>query len=307
MPTVAISTSSFGQISAEPLAALKAAGFAVKGNPHGRKLTPDESRTFLADADALIAGTEWLDDGVLEAAPKLRVISRVGTGLDNVDLDAARRRGIAVHNTPDAHVPAVAELTLAGLLDVLRRLSWADRQVRDGRWDKPMGRLLAGKTVGIVGMGRVGRALRELLRPFGASVLAYDLRPDPSLTDVSWLDLDSLLARSDVVSLHVSSNDGGPLLGGDRIARMKEGAVLVNVARGGVVDEAALADALRAGRLGGAYLDVFENEPYEGPLVEFDSVVLTPHIGSYAAESRVRMEAQATATVIRHFAREDGA
>ncbi|MEM7049146.1 MAG: phosphoglycerate dehydrogenase [Acidobacteriota bacterium] len=299
MKRVVISTSSFGKISRHPLDLLADAGCEVILNPHGRKLTPAESRELLADADGLIAGTERLDREILAAAPRLRIISRVGTGLDSVDLDAAEELGIKVLNTPDAHVPAVAELTLAGMLAVLRQIAFADRRVRAGQWTKPMGRLLFGKRVGIVGMGRVGRYLRGLLQPFMVELLAHDLEPDPSLEDVRWVGLAELLERSEVVTLHVS---GGRLLDADAIASMLPGAVLVNVARGGVVDEAALAEALSSGHLAGAHLDVFEDEPYEGPLTDLDNVLLTSHIGSYAAECRVAMELEATEKVIAHFA-----
>src|SRR5262245_39222116 len=157
--TVAVSTSSFAAESSRPLDRLRERGFDVRLNPHGRQLSPDETQSFLDGAIGLIAGTEKLGGDCLRAHPDLKVISRVGVGIDNVDLAAARELGIAVVNTPEAHVDAVAELTLAGILGALRHLPDCHAGIRSGKWKKPMGRLLRGKTVGIIGLGRVGRAL----------------------------------------------------------------------------------------------------------------------------------------------------
>lgn len=303
MARVLISTSSFGRYDQRPLELLVAAGHEVRANPHGRRLTPAESREMLAPAVGLVAGTEELSAEVLAAAPHLQVISRCGVGLDGIDLEAAAERGITVLRTTDAHVGPVAELVLGGLLDVLRRISAADRGVRAGAWDKPMGRLLGGKTVGIVGLGRTGRRLVELLAPFAVAVLAFDPVEDRAFADahrVTYGSLDTVLENADIVSLHLEySAEQHHLLDATRIATMRPGAILVNAARGGLVDETALAAALAAGHLGGAYLDVFEREPYAGPLAELDQVVLTPHIGSYAVEGRVAMETEAAENLLR--------
>ncbi|MCI0395258.1 MAG: phosphoglycerate dehydrogenase [Chloroflexi bacterium] len=302
---VFISTSSFGNMDRQPLAMLEAAGIVYRLNPYGRKLKPEESVQLLVGVDGLIAGTELLDRGVLAQAPRLRIVSRCGTGLDSVDLAAAAELGIRVTNTPDAHVDAVAELTLAGILDLLRRVSCADHLVRQGQWVKPMGRLLRGKTVGIVGLGRVGKALVQLLQPFAVTVLAYDPYQDPVFAGqygVRYIPLEELLGAADVVSLHLSySRELRHFVDGTRLALMKPEAILVNVARGGLVDEAALAACLQSGRLAGAYLDTFEQEPYQGPLAGLENVVLTPHIGSYAAEARLRMEMEAVENLLRFF------
>lgn len=314
-PRVLVSTSTFGRVSRRPLELLEAAGVRYRLNPHGRKLTPEESAELLADADGVIAGTETLSREVLGRAPRLKVISRVGTGLDGVDLAAAGELGIRVAHTPDAHVDAVAELALGGMLAVLRHLAAADRGVRAGGWHKPMGSLLAGKTVGIVGLGRIGKALLRLLTPFGGTRLACDPRPEAELAGhggVRYVGLDELLAESDLVTLHAApapapgGDGGGPLLDRRRLARMKPGAVLINTARGGLVDETALAEAIAAGRLAGAHLDVFAEEPYHGPLSGLDNVLLTPHIGSYAAECRLRMEVEAVENLLAGLAAAGG-
>jgi len=298
---ILISTSSFGRSGRQPLDLLEQAGCDVSLNPHGRTLTSAEAAALLADADGVIAGTEKLTREVLASAPRLKVVSRCGTGVDGVDLAAAKELGIGVFNTPDAHVDGVAELTLAGILDVLRMVSQADRGVRAGEWRKPMGRLLRGKTVGIVGLGRVGKAVASLLQPFGVWLLAHDPREDSSfavLHGVSYVSLDTLLQEADVVTIHAPGARGA-ILDAAAVGRLKAGAVVVNTARGGLVDEEALADALEQGRLAGAFLDVFGTEPYSGRLAKLPNAVLTPHIGAYATECRLRMENEAATNLLR--------
>src|SRR5688572_22076626 len=203
---VLISTSSFAMHSREPLDRLEGWGASYRLNPHSRKLTADEVGALLSDVDGLIAGTEPLTRDVLRRAPRLRAISRCGTGLDNVDLEAAAELGIEVRNTPEAHVDGVAELALAGMICILRKVTQADRSVRNGEWKKPMGRLLRGKSVGLVGLGRVGKRLVELLAPFEVVLLASDPTKSPEFVarhGVEYTELDDLLARADVVSLHL--------------------------------------------------------------------------------------------------------
>lgn len=284
---------------------LKSAGFEYRLNPHGRKLTPAESAGLMRDIDGLIAGTEKMDHELLSSLPNLKVISRVGTGLDSIDLAAAEELGIKVYNTPDAHVEAVAELTLAGILDVFRQMSRAERDVRGGAWRKPMGRLLHGKTVGIIGLGRIGKALVKLLHPFDVMVLAFDPFQDADFAaeyQVEYRAVEAILPEADVVSLHLPySKENYHFFDGRLLSLMKHDAILVNCARGGLVDEDALLAHLQAGNLAGAYLDTFEKEPYTGPLTTIDNVLLTPHIGSYAAECRLRMEIEAVENLLSYF------
>jgi D-3-phosphoglycerate dehydrogenase len=299
---VLISTSSFARHSREPLELLEGFGATYRFNACGRKLSEDEIASLLHDIDGLVAGTEPLTRQVLRRAPRLRAISRCGTGMDNVDLEAAAELGIKVCNTPEAHVDAVAELALATILSTLRHLAEADRAVRSGEWKKPMGRLLRGKMVGFVGMGRVGKRLVQLLAPFEVSIQAADPCVDPEFERshaVRYTALDELLESADIVSLHLPySAELHHLVDRRRIRCMKSDAILVNCARGGLVDEEALYEALRDGHLGGAHLDTFEREPYEGPLSTLSNVSLSPHIGSYAMEGRIRMETEAVANLI---------
>lgn len=296
---IAWSTSSFGKESARPLELLAKAGFEVRANPHGRTLTTDEALKHLDGVLGLVAGTEKLTAELLRQLPRLKCISRVGVGMDSVDVSAAKELGITVVNTPAAHVDAVAELTLAGLLALLRKVPQSDASIRGGGFDKPMGRLLRGKTVGFVGCGRVARALASLLAPFDCPLLAHDVHHEAG-SAIRYVELDELLAASDVVSLHLPyAKSAHHLIGAAQLGKLKKDAILVNTARGGLVDEAALVAHLEANPKAGAYLDCFEKEPYQGPLAKLPNVVLTSHIGSYAREARVRMETEAVENLLR--------
>jgi len=297
---VFVSTSTFSAFSDSPLRLLRERGFEVVVNPLGRTLSEEETIGFLDGVPYLIAGTERLSAEVLRRCAELRVISRCGVGLDNVDLEVARQLGIVVASTPGAPTEAVAELTVGLILGLLRRIPEADRALRAGRWQKAMGELLRGKALGIVGLGRIGRRVVELIGPFGVRVLAADPCTDTSFAAqhrVTVTNLPGLLREADIVSLHLASS-GGVLIGERELGWMKPSAYLLNLARGGVVDEAALARALAEGRLAGAALDVFAEEPYIGPLAGLENVILTPHIGSYARETRIEQEEAAALNLI---------
>ena len=245
----------------------------------------------------LVAGLEPLTGRVLASAPSLRAIARVGIGLDSVDLAAAERLGIEVMNTPDPPARAVAELTLGHILSLLRRISLVDRRLHEGTWSPEMGSLLSGRTVGFIGFGRIGRRLARLLEPFEVDILVHD----PAAVDVPYerTDIDDLLARSTVVTLHVPYGpDTHHIIDGARLALMRPDAILVNVARGGLVDEAALADAIGREAIAGAALDCFADEPYRGPLAGMERVQMTAHMGTYARETRDQMEREAATKIV---------
>ena len=300
MQKITITTTSFAKFDNQPLRLLKDSGFDVIMNPFGRTLSGDEIVGLVANSAGLIAGTETLDGSVLKKLTSLRVISRCGVGMDNLDLEAAEVLNIKVFNTPFAPTLAVAELTVGLILDLLRKTTLMDREMRAGIWKKRMGNLLCDKRVGIIGFGRIGQKTGELLRAFGCEIAYYDSVKIVGLKDLSIkrIELDELLRKSDIVTIHVSGKYEKPLLGVKELEMMKKGSWLVNAARGGVVDEKVLLSVLKEGRLAGAALDVFEKEPYNGPFKELDNVVLTPHIGSYAKEARVEMEMQAAKNLI---------
>lgn len=293
---ILITTSSFAVEENHALAELAASGLELVRNPHGRRLSEDEATDLLKDDQVIgmIAGVEPLTARVLEAAPTLRVISRCGAGLDSVDVAAATDCGIEVLNTPVAPAQSTAELTLGLIISVARRLAEADRSLRSGNWAPLQGRLLGASTIGVIGAGHVGTILCRLLGGFGGNVLVYDPGDVPTPPGTAHVSFETLLETSDIVSVHVPL--GAATLGlvsNDEIARMKPGAIIVNAARGGIVNEAAVAAAITSGHLGGAAFDVFTDEPYNGPLTGFDNVVLTAHMGSAARESRRAMEEEA--------------
>ena len=296
---VLISTSSFNLANFAQLSDLKTAGVEVKLNPFAARLTEEQIIDLLGtNTIGLIAGLEPLTKNVLRTAKSLKVIARVGTGLDSVDLVTAKELGITVLNTPDAPTKAVAELTIAHILGLLRHVSQADRQVRAGVWKGLMGSLLETKTVGIVGFGRIGKRVATLLSAFGASIIISDAQVKSG--DFQNVGLDELCKRSDIVSLHLPYNEATHhIIDEKRINLMKRGSFIVNISRGGLVDEAMLLNALKSGHLAGAALDCFEQEPYEGELRNLENVQITAHMGSYARETRDLMEQEASQLLVK--------
>lgn len=273
------------------------AGLEIVENPFKRRLTRDEiTRLLDSTIVGLIAGLEPLDRGVL-AASHLKVVSRCGSGMSNVDLTAAAELGIRVRSTPDGPTSAVAELVVAAMLDLVRGVSVMNAAMHAGKWPKTIGGQLEGRTVTIVGFGRIGRRVAQLLKPFGVRLLAVDPTLAGSSVDgVQISTLPDALPVTDIISLHCSGE--AEVLGERELAAMKPGAYVLNCARGGVVSEAALKTALDSGHLAGAWLDTFVDEPYAGPLRNHPLVLLTPHVGSYTRECRLRMETEAARNLI---------
>jgi D-3-phosphoglycerate dehydrogenase len=300
MNSLVISTSSFDVDNNPPLQHLLQNGLQIVTNPHRRKLTEDEIIELLGNgAIGLIAGIEPLTERVFQSARSLKVISRCGAGLDSVDLAAAKHHSITVLNTPEAPAQAVAELTMGFILSLLRQINHIDRSVRKSEWPRTQGRLLAAQTVGIIGLGHIGRRVARLCQAFEATVIAHDPYASQVPADIRLLPLEQLLATADIITLHLPySPDTRHLLNAKAFAAMKPEAIVIPAARGGLVDESALADALKTGRLAAAALDVFEQEPYQGPLVELNNVTLTSHVGSLARESRQRMEIEAAENLL---------
>jgi D-3-phosphoglycerate dehydrogenase len=292
---VAIGSASFGMADEQPLSVLRDAGCTLRPNPHGRKLSEAESIALAHDADGWIAGSERVSRAVLDRCPRLRAVARIGVGLDTVDLEAARERGIAVSTTPDAPTDAVAEATVGALLALTRHLVPTVLELRAGRWTRRLGTGLGGLPVLIVGHGRIGRRTAELLWAFGAQLRVCDPR------DPDGVPLVDGLRASRVVILHASGP--GPILDEAAFAAMNDGTLVLNAARGALIDEAALAGALRSGRVGGCWLDVFGEEPYSGPLLAFEQVLATPHAATFTHECRVRMEVEAAENLLRDLRR----
>jgi len=292
---ILISTTSFDIERQELLKSIVSQGFQLVTNPYGRRLKETEAAELLTDdIVGMIAGVEPLTRPVLEGAKSLKVISRCGVGLDSVDLMAARERSIEVFNTPGAPVVSVAELTLSLILNMLRKVAQADRSIRAGEWKPLMGGLLAAQTIGVIGYGRIGKRVCQLLHAFGAKVLVYDKMETSVEANLQFLPMRELIRKSDVIALHLPyDEETRHLIDTEMLELMKPNAILVNTSRGGIIDEVALHRALSEKRIAGAALDVFEEEPYKGPLRELPNVLLTAHMGSYAQEARRQMEDEA--------------
>jgi D-3-phosphoglycerate dehydrogenase len=273
---------------------MRQAGCELIANPWGRAPTEAELEAAIGDVDVLISGTEPVTAGVIAAAPRLRVIAKHGVGYENIDLAAARERGIPVAVAGGAITDSVADMTMALLLALARQVPAGDAAVRAGGWPRLVGVELRGKRLGIVGLGQIGKAVCRRARGFGMEILAHDSFPDHAFAQ-SWgvrlLPLDELLASADAVTLHApASADTRHLIGREALALMRPGALLINTARGDLVDEQALAEALSAGRLAGAAADVFASEPPAGsPLLGCPTFIATPHSAGQTHEGLRKM------------------
>lgn len=276
----------------------------VVGVPADRPLAEDDLVALLGGVDGVLAGLDRFTARALEAGwPRLRVVARNGAGVDTVDVPAATRLGIVVTNAPGANTEAVADLVLGLMVALMRDLVAADRAVREGRWTRTLGQELSGKILGLVGFGRIGRAVARRARGFGMAVLADDPAWDAEAArslQVQRVALDPMLEQVDVLSLHVPlTSETRHLIGEAQLRRMRPQAYLINTARGGVVDEAALARALHEGWIAGAACDVFEVEPPAGsPLLTAPHCVLTPHIGAHTREAAARGAEVAVANLL---------
>jgi D-3-phosphoglycerate dehydrogenase len=312
MPIALVSSRSFGQVSPIGKTILEEAGFVVQRiGPEERPLDAVKLARILASVqpDVLIAGAEPVPRGVLSASPNLRMVQKHGVGVDNIDLDAATELGIAVSNAPGTNTDAVADLALGFMLNLLRSIVPAASSTRAGGWKRFIGQELGRLTVGVVGTGRIGRAVIHRLSGFGCHVLAFDVHQDTALaasSGIEYVSLERLLRESDVVTLHVplieSTRD---LISAEQLGWMKPSSFLINIARGELVDEAALAEHLEAGKLAGAGVDVFAAEPpQESPLLGLDNVIATPHIGAYTAEAMDCMARHCAETIVSVWAGE---
>jgi D-3-phosphoglycerate dehydrogenase / 2-oxoglutarate reductase len=305
MKKIYIATTSFSSHSNEPLKILKENNFLIRINKKGRKLSNNEILKELIDSDGVIAGTELYPKEVLRKLPKLKVISRLGIGIDNIDLISAQEEGIQIFKTDTTPGPAVVELALNLMLDVSRMITVQNNELKNGVWNKRMGNLLQGKTLGIIGLGSIGKSLVKLVKGFNFKILAFDLIKDitfASKNQVNYCSLNYLLKNSDIISIHLNLNQKTKrLLSKKEMSLMKKNAILINTSRGGIIDEKSLFEVLKNKKILGAGLDVFEEEPYKGELLDLENIITTPHIGSYAKELRIQMEIETVKNLIRGF------
>lgn len=310
MPKIFISTSPFGEINPEPVKLLKASGWEFEINPLERKLTPEEVGEMAADCDGLIAGTEDINV-VLEKAKKLKIVSRVGIGLDSVPLIKCRDMGIAVTYTPDAVTMAVAELTIGTMISLTRHVCYADRQIRNGLWQRRQGKRIGKSIIGIIGFGRVGTNTVRLLSPFSPDeILINDILDKTEAIEkfklqglnIRAAEKEDIYKKADIISLHVPLTKlTQNMINKENLIKFKKDAYLLNFARGGIVNETDLFFSLENELIAGAALDCFEEEPYSGPLTKLDNIILTQHMGSCSFDCRAAMEIEATKDMIRFF------
>ena len=300
-----VTTIPFGAINPEPIRLLSEAGINLAINPLGHKLKTEEVAGVINGYDIIIAGTEIISREAMEASKPLKAICRVGIGLDGVDLLAARDLGISVSYTPDGPSPAVAELAVGLMIDCLRGVGKADRLIRAGGWHRAAGKRIAKSKVGVVGCGRIGgRVIRHLLYGFsGVEVLYHDVREDldlPNDPNVRRAQLQEIVETCDAITLHVPlTPQTRDLFNADTLRAMKSDAVLINTARGGIVNEDDLAAALDAGEIAAAAVDTFLLEPYKGSLTACENVILTSHLGSMTEDCRLTMEVEAVKEAVR--------
>lgn len=281
---VAISPRSFRSTPGRHLDLLAKSPLEPRYPIQDRHLKEHEMVELVSGCEALIVGIDPVTDAVLEAGP-LRVVAKYGSGLDNIDLEAAGARGVKVEATPGANAPAVAELTVGLMISLARHIGFHDRSARSGGWERRIGVELAGRHLGVVGYGEVGRRVASMAEALGMKVAACD--PYRERAEVELVGLEQLLRRSDVVSLHVPfTEETQNMIDASALAQMKPGGFLVNTARGGIVDEQALAEALTSGHLAGAAVDNFiEQRPTNSPLLRLDSFLASPHAGAATIEA----------------------
>lgn len=298
-----VSTHPFSFTSPEPMRLLNYNGFEVRLNPFEHKITTEELAQEIKDSEVLIAGTENISEEVFKNAPNLKLISRVGIGLDGVDFDLCEKYGVRVAYTPDAPTLAVAELCVGMILDLSRKITETDKNLRQGVWYRHMGMLLYGKKIGVLGMGRIGKSLIHMLANFNVEFYVHDTDPHIAygrLHNVKFVSKEEVLKYCDVVSVNVPlKKDTKDYISLKELSLMQEHSVLINTARGGIVNETDLYEALSKNIIAGAAVDVFEQEPYKGELMKLENCLLTCHMGASTVDSRTNMEVEAVQEAIR--------
>jgi len=304
MSKVLITTVPFADKNILPLEILKQNNIEFLINPLNKKLTEGELAELVSDFDVIIAGTEPITKKIMDNAVNLKMISRVGIGLDSVDLLAAGKQGIIVSYTPDAPAPAVVELTIGLMLTLLRSVQLSNIEMHRGKWNRFFGRRLSEVTIGIIGVGRIGAGVLQHLQCFGSpKILLNDTLPNINLGkrfNIEWTNKDAIYKQADIITIHTPlTSKTKNMVKKEQLLSMKDDALIINTARGGIINEKDLYDVMRDGHLGGAAIDVFDFEPYDGNLREIERCILTAHMGSMSIDCRTRMEIEATEEAVR--------
>lgn len=270
---------------------LEEAGCEIIENPHGRPYTSDELKKIVGEIDGVVAGVDTWNEDIFLNAPRLKVIARFGVGVDNIDLDAAKKHGIIVCNTPGINSSAVAEQSAALIFSLMRRIPEMNETIRKGQWPRPMFHEMKSRTVGFLGFGAIARKLAEMLGGFHPEMIAYDKFPDQEAAkqlSVRMVSLEEVLKNADIISVHLPATDETrQLIDEETISEMKDGVIIVNTARGSIVNEDDMAKALRAGKVSGFGTDVFAKEPIslDHPLFGFSNYIATPHVSAETYEN----------------------
>ncbi|WP_053376492.1 phosphoglycerate dehydrogenase [Paenibacillus sp. FJAT-27812] len=303
---VMVTPRSFGKGNSQPIDILRENGCELVLNPYGRILNKQEMAEMIRDADAVIVGVDPIDQEVLEQATKLKVISKYGVGTDNIDLNYARDKGIPVTVTNGANKDAVADYTMTLMLAAARKMIPIDKACRQLNWNKITSVDVWGKTLGLIGLGAIGKSVAARAKGFNMDIIAYDLMKDEtyaSENQIKYVSLDELLRCADFISLHLPLTDKTlHLIGAQELASMKETAVIVNTARGGLIHEQALLEALKEKRIWGAGLDVFEQEPPQDKgFLELDNLIIGSHCAASTYQAIENMGIMAAANVLEHL------
>lgn len=306
MTKILITTIPFGDPQPKPLDMLKTAGIEYVINPFNKKITEDDLKKIISEYDGLIAGTETISKEVIDLGKKLKIIARVGVGTDGIDLNYAKDRNIKVTYTPDAPGPAIAELAVGFMYSLLRSTHCSNTQIRAGKWNRSIGRSFSDMTIGVIGAGRVGSKVIDLINKIGCkNLLVSDVYHNETLREqyeFEWATKEEVFKQADIITFHVPlTTDANGMVKKEQLLSMKEDVLLINTARGGIINENDLYNVMLTGHIGGVAIDVFEQEPYTGPLIDIDRCLLTPHIGSASRECRAKMELESVQEIIRFF------
>lgn len=303
MPKILIAPTTFSLYDEKPIDLLKKNGYTLIKNEYGQKLSKTQLIDLCQNCIGVLAGTEIYSKDVINQLPALRVISRLGIGMDNIDLEMAKKKGIIINKTMTTPASSVAELALGVMIDLARKISISNYSLKKNEWKKEMGLLLEGKTLGIMGLGTIGKKLVELVKGFNFEILAFDKNRDNNYAKeykIKYCSIETLFNQSDIISIHLNLTDKTKYIINEKnIKLMKSNVILINTSRGEIIDENEIYKALLKNKIGALGMDVFSHEPYSGPLTKLDNVILTPHIGSYAKESRIQMEIEAVDNLIK--------
>lgn len=311
MAKIFVSPIPFGEFDPTPIELLKASGHDVSYNPYKRKLSGEELAEMACDSDGVIAATENLTP-LIKSARNLKVISRVGIGLDSVPLEECRNKGITVTYTPDAVTDAAVEISVGSILTATRHIAYADRLVRNNQWRRITGKRIGESTIGIIGFGRIGSRVGKILSVFSPKkILINDLKDKTTEIQnlkkqfdikIEQVEKEVIYRQSDIITIHVPLyNKTRNMIDASVFPLLKPSCFLINYARGGIINEDELYTNLKMGSIQGAAMDVFEKEPYTGPLRELDNIVLTAHMGSCSFDCRFKMETEAAEDILRYF------